>query len=128
MPLRKINRVAANCLENAELLFTGSPNEVYIEALDGEDFTVVIDLMKDFDYMGVKGFRIVCEIAGSKDQRLGLHLRASKAEADRRNNMTVSFSCCCEYCFVDWRDICTLELVRVQTADFILYPLLLQLS
>jgi hypothetical protein len=63
--------VAANCLESAELLFTGSPNEVYIEALDGEDFTVVIDLMKDFDYMGVKRFRIVCEIASSQDQRLG---------------------------------------------------------
>jgi hypothetical protein len=44
---------------------------VYIEALDGEDFTVVIDLIKDFDYMGLKGFRIVCEIAGSKDQRVG---------------------------------------------------------
>jgi len=29
--------------------FTGDPNEVYIEAVNGERFMVVVDVMKDFD-------------------------------------------------------------------------------
>jgi len=32
--------------------FTGDPNEVYIEAVDGERFVVVLDLMKDFNMYG----------------------------------------------------------------------------
>jgi hypothetical protein len=40
------------------------------QAVDVEDFTVVMDLMKDFGFMGTKSLRIVCEITGSKYQRL----------------------------------------------------------
>jgi len=32
--------------------YTGDPNEVYIEAVDGERFMIVIDLLKDFDMRG----------------------------------------------------------------------------
>lgn len=46
--------------------FTGNPNEVYIEAVDGERFVVVIDLMKDFDFKGAKDLRILCEIDDSQ--------------------------------------------------------------
>ena len=32
--------------------FTGDPNEVYVEAVDGERFVVVVDLMEDFHSKG----------------------------------------------------------------------------
>jgi hypothetical protein len=42
--------------------FTGDPNEVYIEAVDGERFIVVLDLMKDFNMYGADHLHIKWEM------------------------------------------------------------------
>ena len=47
--------------------FTGDPNEVYIEAIDGERFIIVVDLMKWFDMGGATHLRILHEIDQSRD-------------------------------------------------------------
>jgi hypothetical protein len=42
--------------------FTEDPNEVYIQAVDGERFTVVVDVLKDFDMKGAKHLYCTYEI------------------------------------------------------------------
>jgi hypothetical protein len=50
---RKINtRYPQHGVPSISSNFTGDPNEVYIEAVDGERFVVVLDLMKDFSMHG----------------------------------------------------------------------------
>jgi hypothetical protein len=52
--------------------FTGDPNEVYIEAVDGERFIIVTDLMKWFDMKGATHLCITYDI----DQARGASGRA----------------------------------------------------
>jgi hypothetical protein len=47
--------------------FTNDPNEIYIEAVDGERFTVVVDLLKDFEMKGARHLYLSYEI----DQPVG---------------------------------------------------------
>jgi hypothetical protein len=42
--------------------FTGDPNEVYIEAVDGERFILVVDVMDNFDKKDCKHLRIEYKI------------------------------------------------------------------
>jgi hypothetical protein len=53
--------------------FTGDPNEIYIEAVDGERFVIVVDLMKGFDMKGATHLYIKQNI----DQARGASGRAS---------------------------------------------------
>jgi hypothetical protein len=46
--------------------FTDDPNEVYIEAVDNERFVVIVDLLPDFDFMGAKNLRFLCELDDSQ--------------------------------------------------------------
>lgn len=43
---------------------SGKPNEVYIEAVDGERFVIVVDLLKDFDAKGCQRLRIAFNTGG----------------------------------------------------------------
>lgn len=47
--------------------FTGDPNEVYIQAVDGERFMVVTDLLKDFDMKGAGHLYFTYEIDQSRN-------------------------------------------------------------
>jgi hypothetical protein len=53
--------------------FTGDPNEVYIEAVDGERFGVVLGLMKDFSMYGAEHLYVQWEV----DQDRGASRRVS---------------------------------------------------
>lgn len=44
--------------------FSGNPNEVYIEAVDGERFVIVVDLLDDFDAKGSERLKINYNIDG----------------------------------------------------------------
>jgi hypothetical protein len=45
--------------------FSGNPNEVYIEAVDGERFVIVVDLLKEFGAKGSKMLQIYYNIDGT---------------------------------------------------------------
>lgn len=47
--------------------FTGDPNEVYIEAVNGERFIIVVDLMKWFDMKGATHLCIRYDIDQARD-------------------------------------------------------------
>lgn len=47
--------------------FTNDPNDVWIEAVNGERFVVVVDLMKDFEPKGSKMLRISVKVDGEGD-------------------------------------------------------------
>jgi hypothetical protein len=48
--------------------FTGNPNGVYIEAVNGERFAVVLDLLPSFDIKGGTHLRIIYAIEQSRDK------------------------------------------------------------
>jgi hypothetical protein len=43
-------------------VFTGDPNDVWIEAVEGERFIIVVDSLKDFDPKASKALRIRSKI------------------------------------------------------------------
>jgi hypothetical protein len=45
--------------------FTGNPNKAYIEAVDGERFTIVVDLGADFEEKGSARLWIECFLDGA---------------------------------------------------------------
>jgi hypothetical protein len=57
-----VNRYEQHAVPAGSPNFTGDPNEVYIEAVDGERFMLVVDLLKDFDMKGATHLRILQEI------------------------------------------------------------------
>ena len=80
--------------------FSGDPNEVYIEAVDGERFMVVVDLMEDFDTMGSTSLKFNVTFDGHQVEgkytydrlRLNLDTQASSTKLKGRD-FTVSQTC-----------------------------------
>lgn len=56
-------------------VFPGNSNEVYIEAVDGERFVIVVDLLKGFDTKGSKMLKINHTIEGGGN---GQHMSYSE--------------------------------------------------
>lgn len=62
--------------------FIGDFNEVYIEAVDGERFAVVVDLMEDFDMHGAEYLCIVIHLDQDRGKDAhSCHATLSKLEA-----------------------------------------------
>jgi hypothetical protein len=59
--------------------FTGDPNEVYVEAVDGERFMLVLDLMKYFNMYGADHIYVKWEV----DQDRGSSARSAKYDLPR---------------------------------------------
>ena len=53
--------------------FTNDPNEIYIEAVDGERFTIVGDLLKDFDMKGAEHLYFTYEMDQSRGSSRRIH-------------------------------------------------------
>jgi hypothetical protein len=51
-------RYPEHVVPTSSSVFTGDANEAYIEAVDGERFIVVVDLLNDFDIKGGSHLRI----------------------------------------------------------------------
>jgi hypothetical protein len=68
--LAPFSDISERCEQHAVPLgspaFTNDPNEVYIEAVDGERFIIVGDPLKDFDMKGAEHLRLNYEIDQSR--------------------------------------------------------------
>lgn len=49
---------------------TNNPNEVYIEAVDGERFVIVVDLLEDFDAYESTSVQVRCVVDGDATSRI----------------------------------------------------------
>jgi hypothetical protein len=57
-------RYPEHAVPSTSPVFSSNANEVYIEAVDGERFVIVVDLLKDFDAKGSKNLKIDYGIDG----------------------------------------------------------------
>jgi hypothetical protein len=58
-------------------VYTGNPNDVWIEAVDGERFVIVVDLLNGFDPKGSKAIRTRCKVHGVSHESYHSYLRVN---------------------------------------------------
>jgi hypothetical protein len=83
-----VNRYEQHAVPAGSPNFTGNPNEVYIEAVDGERFSLAVDLLKDFDMKGATHLRILQEIDQARNGSGRVTYESSEALKSHRPGET----------------------------------------